>query len=200
MTSYTRCKLRPETRSLANSLQHHVKIGRTKYKHKMSCMPIKGTSPQLVMLKLFKAIGATGLAVPFQGEGPQTQALLTGTAMATNSTPAVAVAGNLPVLAALSDERIVTLPAVPTVRELGFPAEGFTAGGLIAPVATRDDVIAVLEKACGEAASASEYKAILERLNVTPRYLPGAAFRKLFEAESIRNADAIQRAGLAAGR
>jgi hypothetical protein len=117
------------------------------------------------MLNVLKAIGATGLAVPFQGEGPQTQALLTGTVMATTSTPAVAVAGNLPVLAALSDERIATLPAVPTMRELGFPAEGFTAGGLIAPTATRDEVIAVLEKACGEAASASEYKAIVERLN-----------------------------------
>src|SRR5262249_38951343 len=58
----------------------------------------------------------------------------TGTAMATTSTPAVALAGNLQVLAALSDERIVTLPAVPTMRELGFPAEGFTAGGLIAPI------------------------------------------------------------------
>jgi tripartite-type tricarboxylate transporter receptor subunit TctC len=90
--------------------------------------------------------------------------LLTGTVMATTSTPAVAVASNLPVLAALSDERITTLPAVPTMRELGFPAEGFTAGGLIAPTATRDEVIAVLEGACGEAASASEYKAIVERL------------------------------------
>ena len=75
-----------------------------------------------------------------------------------------------------------------------------TAGGLIAPAATRDDVIAVLETACAEAASASEYKAIVERLNVTPRYLPGAAFRKLFEAESIRSADEIKRAGLAASR
>jgi tripartite-type tricarboxylate transporter receptor subunit TctC len=177
-----------------------VKFARAKSENLVYATAGPATTPHLVMLNVLKAIGATGLAVPFQGEGPQTQALLTGTAMAITSTPAVAVAGNLPVLAALSDERIATLPAVPTMRELGFPAEGFTAGGLIAPAATRDDVIAVLEKACGEAASASEYKAIVERLNVTPRYLPGATFRKLFEAESIRSADAIQRAGLAADR
>ena len=91
------------------------------------------TTPHLAMLAVLKAIGADGLAVPFQGEGPQSHALLSGTVMAIASTPAVAAAGNLPVLAALSDERIATLPDVPTVRELGFPAEAFTAGGLIAP-------------------------------------------------------------------
>src|SRR5207247_194681 len=107
------------------------------------------------------------------------------------STPAVAAASNLPVLAALSEERIATLPALPTMRELGSPAEAFTAGGLIAPGATRDDVVAALEKACAQAAASAEYKTIVERLNVTPRYLPGAAFRDLFDRDSIRNADAI---------
>ena len=200
LTYYTPYVLIAAPQAPFNTFDEFVKFARAKSENLVYATAGPATTPHLVMLNVLKAIGATGIAVPFQGEGPQTQALLTGTAMATTSTPAVAVAGNLPVLAALSDERIATLPAVPTMRELGFPAEGFTAGGLIAPAATRDDVIAVLEKACGEAASASEYKAIVERLNVTPRYLPGAAFRKLFEAESIRSADAILRAGLAANR
>ena len=123
-------------------------------------------------------------------------ALLSGTVMAIAETPAVAQASNLPVLAALSNERIAALPAVPTMRELGFPAEAFTAGGLIVPADTPADAVAGLEKACAQATATPGYKAIVERLNAMPLYLPGEAFRKLFEEDSVRNADALKRAGL----
>jgi tripartite-type tricarboxylate transporter receptor subunit TctC len=55
-----------------------------------------------------------------------------------------------------------------------------------------------LETACAQAARSAEYKTMVERLNVEARYLPGAAFRKLFEADSVQNADAIKRADLSA--
>ena len=70
-------------------------------------------------------------------------------------------------------------------------------GGRSAPAATPDAAVATLEKACARAAAADEYKAIAERLNATPKYLPGAEFRKLFDEDSANNADAIRRAGLA---
>jgi hypothetical protein len=41
---------------------------------------------------------------------------------------------------------------------------------------------------------------IAARLNVEARYLPGDTFRKLFDADSIDNAEAIKRAGLAANK
>jgi len=162
--------------------------------------PGPASQPHLGMLAVLKAIGADALGVPFQGAGPMSHALLSGTVMAITETPSVARASNLPILAALADERIAALPEVPTMRELGYPAEAFTAGGLVAPANTPDAVVAALEKACAQAAAADEYKAIAERLNATPRYLPGAAFRKLFDDDSIQNADAIRRAGLAANR
>src|SRR5919202_5001114 len=109
------------------------------------------------MLAVLKAIGAEGLGGPFQGAGPMSHALLSGTVMAITETPAVAAASNLPILAALADERIPSLPDVPTMKELGYPAEGFTAGGLVAPAATPPETIAVLEKACAQAAAAPEY-------------------------------------------
>ncbi|HKA71447.1 MAG TPA: tripartite tricarboxylate transporter substrate binding protein [Xanthobacteraceae bacterium] len=162
--------------------------------------PGVASQPQLGMLAVLKAIGADALGVPFQGAGPMSHALLSGTVMAITETPSVARASNLPILAALAEERIAALPDVPTMRELGFPAESFTAGGLIAPASTPDNVVAVLDKACAQATAAEDYKAIVERLNATPRYLPGAAFRKMFDEDSIRSADAIQRAGLAGNR
>src|SRR5262245_51968763 len=94
------------------------------------------SQPHLGMLAALKAIGAEGLGVPFTGAGPMAQALLSGTVMAIAETPAVAAASNLPVLAVLSEARIAALPDVRTMKELGYPAASFTAGGLIAPAST----------------------------------------------------------------
>lgn len=159
--------------------------------------PGPASQPHLGMLAVLKAIGADGLGVPFQGAGPMSHALLSGTVMAITETPAVAAASGLKILAALADARIPSLPDVPTMKELGYPAEAFTAGGLIAPASTPPEAVAALEKACVQATAAPEYKAIVERLNATPRHLPGDAFRKMFEEDSGRSADAIKRAGLA---
>ncbi len=156
--------------------------------------------PHLVMLGVLKAIGADGLGVPFQGAGPMAHALLGGTIMAITESPAVARASNLPILAALSEERVPGLPDVPTMKELGFPAQGFSAGGLIVPAKTPDAAVNALEQACAKATAASEYKSIVERLGASPRYLPGAAFRKMFEEDSVASADGIKRAGLGANR
>jgi tripartite-type tricarboxylate transporter receptor subunit TctC len=155
------------------------------------------SQPHLGMLAVLKAIAAEGLGVPFTGAGPMAQALLSGTVMAIVETPAVAAASNLPVLAALSEARIDALADVRTMKELGFPAASFTAGGLIAPASMSPAALATLEKACADATARAEYKTIAARLNVEARYLPGDAFRKLFDADSVENAAAIAGAGLA---
>jgi tripartite-type tricarboxylate transporter receptor subunit TctC len=158
--------------------------------------PGVASQPHLVMLGVLKAVGVDGLGVPFQGAGPMSHALLGGTIMAITESPPVAKASNLPVLAAISAERLASLPDVPTMKELGYPAIGFTAGGLITPAKTPDAVADVLEKACATATAAPEYKAIVERLGAEPRYLPGNEFRKMFEEDSRASAEAIRGAGL----
>lgn len=157
--------------------------------------PGPGSQPHLGMLAVLDALGADGLAVPFQGAGPMAQAMLTNTVMAITETPAVAQASNLKILAALTDERIPSLPDVPTLKELGYPAVGFTAGGLVAHRDVPAPIVATLEKACADATASADYKAMVERFNTTPRYMPGAEFRKLFEDDSARNAAALKKAG-----
>ena len=177
-----------------------VQFAKAKSENLVYGHPGVASQPHLGMLAVLKAIGADGLGVPFQGAGPMSHALLAGTVMAITETPSVAAASNLPILAALSEERIAALPDVPSMKELGYPAQAFTAGGLIAPAGTPDGIVTTLERACEKATAAGEYKAIVERLNATPRYLPGAAFRKMFDEDSLQSADAIKRAGLAANR
>ncbi|MBX9841789.1 MAG: tripartite tricarboxylate transporter substrate binding protein [Xanthobacteraceae bacterium] len=160
--------------------------------------PGVASQPHLVMLGVLKAVGVDGLGVPFQGAGPMSHALLGGTIMAITESPPVAKASNLPVLAAVSAERLASLPDVPTMKELGYPAIGFSAGGLIAPAKMPDAVASVLERACATAAAAPEYRAIVDRLGAEARYLPGDQFRAMFDADSVANAEAIKRAGLGA--
>jgi tripartite-type tricarboxylate transporter receptor subunit TctC len=162
--------------------------------------PGVASQPHLGMLTVLSALGVTALGVPFTGAGPMAHALLSGTVMAITETPAVAAGSNLPVLAALSEQRIAALPDVRTMNELGYSGIGFTAGGVIAPANLPTAAADTLEKACAEATASSEYKAIAARLNVEARYLPGEAFRKHFEADSADNAEAIKRSGLAASK
>jgi tripartite-type tricarboxylate transporter receptor subunit TctC len=154
--------------------------------------PGPGTQPHLGILAVLDAIKAEGVHVPFTGAGPMSQALLAGTVMAMAESPAVAKASNLRVLAALAKTRIATLPDVPTMAELGYPAEAFTAGGIVVPAKTPDAVVARLGKACAEAVASDGYKSAGEKLNAIARYLPEAEFKAMFEADSRRNAVAVK--------
>ena len=200
LTYYTPYVLMAGPQAPFKTFDEFVKFARAKPENVVYGHPGVAGQPHLVMLSVLKAIGADGLGVPFQGAGPMSHALLGGTIMAITESPAVAKASNLPILAAVSDERIAGLPDVPTMKELGYPAVGFSAGGLIAPANIPDAVAAALERGCATAAAAKDYKAIVERLGAEPRYLPGAAFRKMFEQDSAASAEAIRGAGLGAPR
>ena len=198
LTYYTPYVLIAGPKAPFKTFQEFVAFARAKPENLIYGHPGVAGQPHLVMLGVLKAIGADGLGVPFQGAGPMSHALLGGTIMAITESPPVAKASSLPILAALTDTRIPGLPDVPTMKELGYPAQGFSAGGLIVPAKTPDAAVNALAKACATATAAPDYKAIVERLGAEPRYLPGAAFRKMFDEDSVASADAIKRAGLGA--
>jgi len=162
--------------------------------------PGLASQQHLGMLAVLNAMGANARAIPFNGPAATLRALFDGAVMAIIETPAASTATDFPVLAALSDERIGTLPNLRTMKELGYPATAFLAGGLIAPAGIADAAADRLEKACAEAVASPAYKTIAARLNIEPRYLPGDGFRKLIEAESAANAQIIARAGLSAAK
>lgn len=198
LTYYTPYVLIAGPQSPFKSFEEFLAFAREKPENLTYGHPGPGSQPHLGMLSVLEATKVRALGVPFQGAGPMAQALLSGTVMAIVETPAVAQASNLPVLAALTDERIPSLPNVPTMKELGYSAKGFTAGGLIAPKDTPEEAASALEKACATATATPEYQTMVERLNASPRYLPSAEFRKLFEADAVRNGEALKRAGLTA--
>jgi tripartite-type tricarboxylate transporter receptor subunit TctC len=174
-----------------------VTFAKAKNDNLIYASPGPGTQPHLGILSALAAIKAEGVHVPFTGAGPMTQAMLAGTVMAMSESTAVAKAGNLVVLAAQTKERIPALPDVPTMQELGYPSEAFSAGGLVVPAKTPDAVVARLQKACSDAVASEGYKSATEKLNATARYLPEAEFKAMFAADSVRNAEAVKKAGIA---
>jgi tripartite-type tricarboxylate transporter receptor subunit TctC len=87
--------------------------------------PGNGTTPQLAM-ELFKLKAGLDITnIPFNGGGPATQALLTGTVdlllTALPGAQAQVQAGVMRGLAVTTQTRWVNLPDVPTFKEAGFP-------------------------------------------------------------------------------
>jgi tripartite-type tricarboxylate transporter receptor subunit TctC len=178
------------------TFQEFIAYSKEKPDNLIYASPGPGTQPHLGILSALAAIKAEGVHVPFTGAGPMAQAMLAGTVMAMSESTAVAKASNLNVLAVQTAERIPALPSVPTMKELGFPSEAFSAGGLIVPAATPDAVVARLEKACADAVASEAYKATTEKLNATARFLSGKDFRKMFDDDSVANAEAVKKAGI----
>jgi tripartite-type tricarboxylate transporter receptor subunit TctC len=87
--------------------------------------PGNGTTPQL-MMELFKlTTGAAITNIPYNGGGPATQALMTGTvdvlSTALPGAQGQIRGGTMKGIALSTDERWPTLPDVPTFKEVGYP-------------------------------------------------------------------------------
>lgn len=72
--------------------------------------------------------------------------------------------GKLKALGVTTQQRLASLPSVPTISEAGLPGYEFTAwGGLFAPAGTPPPVIVTLNKAFVEALSSSDAQRFFER-------------------------------------
>jgi tripartite-type tricarboxylate transporter receptor subunit TctC len=125
--------------------------------------PGNGSTPHLAVELFARAAGITLQHVPYKGGSPAINDVLGG------QLPLVAVnavevlphvkAGKLRVLAALSAERVSTLPDAPTIAESGYA--GFEASvwhAFIAPRGTPPAVVAKLSAEIGKALAAPEVK------------------------------------------
>ena len=128
--------------------------------------PGNGSTPHLAVELFARAAGISLSHVPYKGGAPAINDVLGG------QLPLVAVnavevlphvkAGRLRVLAALSAERVATLPDAPTIAESGYP--GFEASVWHAFIAPRGTPAAVVEQLSGEIRRALTSPDVKERL------------------------------------
>jgi len=132
--------------------------------------------------------------VPYTGGGQQVTALLAGQVDATMQTPgAIAgqiATGKLRILAAMSRERVPSLPDVPTATEAGFGGEFYLWTGLFAPAATPDAVVARLRAATREASAHPVFKSAMAALNTPVQYLDSDDFAR-FIAEDTKRLETV---------
>jgi tripartite-type tricarboxylate transporter receptor subunit TctC len=135
--------------------------------------PGNGTTPQLAM-ELFKLKAGVDITnIPFNGGGPATQALLTGTVdlllTALPGAQAQVQAGVMRGLAVTTKERWANLPDVPTFKEAGFPDVTLeTEHFLLAPAGTPSQLLERFTKAALTVMAQDEIKNRVVTLGYSP--------------------------------
>ena len=86
--------------------------------------------------------------------------------------------GDLKVLAVMSDNRLDSIPDVPTCKECGYDAVLGTWRGLGVPADTPDEVVDALYKAFSDAANSAEFKEFMDNSNNVIDIMDGKAFEE----------------------
>ena len=165
--------------------------------------PGSGSTPHLAIEMFARAAGISLTHVPYKGGSPAIADVLGG------QLPLVAVnavevqphvkAGKLKVLAALSAERVTTLPDAPTIAESGFA--GFEASvwhAFIAPKGTPPAVVERLRAEIHKALADPEVKERLATLGAVVAPTTAAELGKMVRAEHERYGKLIREAGIKA--
>ena len=156
-----------------NSLSEVVKRAKADPGKLNYASPGNGTTPQLAM-ELFKLKAGVDITnIPFNGGGPATQALLTGTVdlllTALPGAQAQVQGGTMRGLAITTKQRWVNLPDVPTFSEQGFPEVTLeTEHFLLAPAGTPPALLERYTKAALTVMAQDDIKSRVVQLGYSP--------------------------------
>jgi tripartite-type tricarboxylate transporter receptor subunit TctC len=182
-----------------NNLADFVKeVRQNPGKISYSSSGIYGTT-HVAMEILANAAGLKMIHVPFSGGGQQVTALLGGQVQATMQTPgaiaAHVAAGKLKVLAALSAQRVPSLPQVPTAREQGYDGEFYLWTGMFVPVGTPDALVNRLRESVRKAAAHPTFTNAMAAQTTPIQYLDSDDFARFLVADTRRFEDVLGKMG-----
>lgn len=145
-------------------------------------------SPQHLAGEMFKLLTKTDLLhVPYKGSGPAMIDLIGGQVSSMIETAPASVshikAGKLRALMVATQERVPTLPDVPTAAEAGLPGfEVSSMFGIAAPAGTSQPIIDRLNKELAGILQLAEVQAKLQEQGVNPTHTtPEAAAQRIRE-------------------
>ena len=105
-------------------------------------------------------------------------------------------AGNLPVIAALTEKRLASLPNVPTIKEQGIDVPLIPqARGVLAPPAASKEVVQYWESVFDAFVKTSTWKQYVEQNQFEDAYLKGAALNKFLDALQEQMREVLKEAG-----
>ena len=137
--------------------------------------------------------------IPYTGAGPALLALLSGQVDAVASGPSTVVAqikaGKLRALAHWGDKPLVSLPDVPSLKQLGVPASFAQWSALFVPAGTPDDIVQKLRVAARKVASDPAVVQTINKAGSPIEYLDAAEFQVYWDADARLMTDAVRRIG-----
>ncbi len=154
----------------------------------------------MAMAMFAHAAGIELRHVPFTGAGPALTALLGGHVQALASGPGPVLPhikeGKLRVLASWGNERLKALPDVPTFKELGYKdVEFYIWAGLFAPAGVPEPTMKTLRDTAGKVVKDPDFIATMEKLQTPVVYMDAPEFKKFWDADAKRMAEAVKRVG-----
>jgi putative tricarboxylic transport membrane protein len=154
----------------------------------------------LMRLLLQKATGAQWNFISFPSGGERLSNLLGGHVQMMVIEPQEAGeqirAGNLRVIATLTEKRLASLPNVPTIKEQGIDVPLIPqARGLLLPPAAPKEVVAYWEGVFDAFVKTPSWKQYVEQNQFEDAYLKGAALNKFIDALKDQMREVLKEAG-----
>jgi tripartite-type tricarboxylate transporter receptor subunit TctC len=137
--------------------------------------------------------------IPYTGAGPAVIALLGGQVDAVASGPATVVqqinAGKLRALAHWGDRPLPSLPGVPSLKQLGYPAQFAQWSALFVPAGTPDDIVRRLRATAQKIAADPAVQQTIARAGSPLDYLDAPAFQTYWDADAAVMTDVVRKIG-----
>jgi tripartite-type tricarboxylate transporter receptor subunit TctC len=135
-----------------------------------------GTGMHVVMEAIAKKDGIKWVHIPYKTAVDARTALLGGHIDAVSSGtdwPPFVQAGQLRVLFTHGEKRSPHFPDVPTIKELGYNYASDTLHCIVGPAGLPSEVASKLEAAFEKGMETPEYKAVMEKIYMSPAHLTG---------------------------
>jgi tripartite-type tricarboxylate transporter receptor subunit TctC len=160
-----------------------------------------GTTSHLTAILFEKLTGTKMVHVPYRGTAPALQDIMGDTVDLffdnLGSSMSLHVGGKLSILGVCGNERVSSLPDIPTVREVGLPEfTSVTWFALMAPKGTPDAILAKLNLAVTEILKEPDIQSRFVRLGVQPAPMAIPATAKFIDEERVRWGEIIKSAGV----
>jgi len=150
----------------------------------------------LAPLSFEKTVGISTTHVPFNGDSPAIQGLLSGTididGTSITSVLSLVQSGKLRVLGVMDGRRLPQVPDAPTFKEQGFDFEALLWYSLSAPSGTPNDTVMRLNKAVNEVIADPAFVTRARAMGMEPRGSTPQELAKFVQTESERWVPVLQ--------
>jgi tripartite-type tricarboxylate transporter receptor subunit TctC len=158
------------------------------------------STQNLLAKRLEKLAGMRMTAIPYKGSTEATQEIIAGRNHVYIGPPIGIIslhqAKQLKVLAVTGNERLASIPEVPTLKELGIPLVAYAWLGVCAGAGTPQPVVDLLNTRIAEIVNSPEYRALVEKSGSVAVSSTPQEFHQLIAATANDAAPIIRELGI----